>query len=479
MSPDNNRSSGSDALSIQTHNMRGLSLNRTDSRALALGGIASLKVQAGERMVDIYNFAAMNNITVVGGGEVNVGIGGWISHGGHGPVSAHYGLGADQVLEMEVVTADGVLRVVNEESEPDLFWALRGVRNYNINASSGTNTSQGGASNFAVIVSVTMKAYGVLPYTEYQYSYNTTARSDTFWSMVAYFHSELPRLVESGLMGYFWVTPLEGTSQNSSTQGRLYGKWFAPELTLHRVQDLLAPMEDHIKASGWEDPVSISGQGAEHADYMKKYAKDTSPGTAGIPVRLGSRLLDEKALSKPLTVLEKALRGASADSVDWPILGHVIAGPGTWSPKGGIAGGSNAVLQTWRRACMQIGECSMIHNLPVLADISTALPTSWDPLNQTQKESITTSLRNEAVRGLRELAPDMGAYASEADPTEPNWQRTFYGENYARLLALKKHWDLHGVFWYKNGVGSELWEPRGEFGIENGVGQNPVQLCRV
>jgi hypothetical protein len=220
--------------------------------------------------------------------------------------------------------------------------------------------SQGGASNFAVIISVTMKAYDILPYTEYQYSYNTTAKSDTLWSMAAYFHSELPRLVKSGLMGYFWVIPQEATSQNSSMQGRLYGEWYAPQLTLNQVQDLLAPMEDHIKTTGWEDPVSISGQGAEHADYMKKYAKDTSPGTAGIPVRLGSRLIDEKALSKPLPVLEKVLRGASADLIDWPVLGHVIAGPGTWSPKGGIAGGSNAVLPAWRRACMQIGMSSMM-----------------------------------------------------------------------------------------------------------------------
>jgi hypothetical protein len=35
------------------------------------------------------------------------------------------------------------------------------------------------------------------------------------------------------------------------------------------------------------------------------------------------------------------------------------------------------------------------------------------------------------------------------------------------------------VFWYKNGVGSELWEPRGTYGIENGVGQNPIQLCKA
>jgi FAD/FMN-containing dehydrogenase len=122
------RSSASDALSIQTHKIRGLTLRRGDPRALALGGIASVKIQAGERMVDVYQFAAANDLTIVGGADPHVGIGGWISYGGHGPVSAYYGLGADQVLEMEIVTADGVLRTVNETSDADLFWALRGVR---------------------------------------------------------------------------------------------------------------------------------------------------------------------------------------------------------------------------------------------------------------------------------------------------------------------------------------------------------------
>lgn len=100
-------------------------------------------------------------------------------------------------------------------------------------------------------------------------------------------------------------------------------------------------------------------------------------------------------------------------------------------------------------------------------------------MNQTQKHEITTKLRTEATQALRDLAPDTGAYANEADPTEPQWQETFYGDNYPRLLALKQQWDPHGVFWYKNGVGSELWVPEGDHGIENGVGQNPVELCRV
>ena len=109
----------------------------------------------------------------------------------------------------------------------------------------------------------------------------------------------------------------------------------------------------------------------------------------------------------------------------------------------------------------------------------TALPRSWDPLNQTQFDRITTNLRTQDVQTLRDLAPDMGAYVNEADPTEPDWKDTFYGKNYPRLLALKKRWDPHGVFWYKNAVGSELWEPKGSHGIENGVGQKPVQLCKA
>lgn len=37
------------------------------------------------------------------------------------------GMGADQVLELEIVTADGKLLVANECTNKDLFWAVRGV----------------------------------------------------------------------------------------------------------------------------------------------------------------------------------------------------------------------------------------------------------------------------------------------------------------------------------------------------------------
>ena len=98
-----------------------------DARAKKHGGIAAVKIAAGMRMGEIYTEAARYNITVVGGGDTDVGIGGWITGGGHSPISSVYGLGADQALEMEVVTANGTYLTINETSYPGLFWAMRGV----------------------------------------------------------------------------------------------------------------------------------------------------------------------------------------------------------------------------------------------------------------------------------------------------------------------------------------------------------------
>jgi hypothetical protein len=117
----------SSALSIYTHNIRGVNVSIGDPRAVKYGGVASVKVAAGMRFGEIYAAASAFNLTIVGGADPDVGIGGWITGGGHSPISSVYGLGADQVLEMDVVTANGTRLTINEDSYPGLFWAMRGV----------------------------------------------------------------------------------------------------------------------------------------------------------------------------------------------------------------------------------------------------------------------------------------------------------------------------------------------------------------
>ena len=89
--------------------------------------IGTAKIAAGLRGGEILAAAAEKNVTIVTGADPGVGIGGWITGGGHGPVTNLYGLGADQVVEMEVVAADGRILILNETEHCDLFWAMRGV----------------------------------------------------------------------------------------------------------------------------------------------------------------------------------------------------------------------------------------------------------------------------------------------------------------------------------------------------------------
>jgi len=55
---------------------------------------------------------------------------------------------------------------------------------------------------------------------------------------------------------------------------------------------------------------------------------------------------------------------------------------------------------------------------------------------------------------LRAVAPAGGAYVSESNYFERNWQQAYWGENYARLAAIKERYDPDGLFRVHNGVAS-------------------------
>ena len=63
---------------------------------------------------------------VQGGGCTTVGVAGLVLGNGFGSFSKAYGSAASSLIEAEIVTADGVTRIVNNAQEPDLFWALKG-----------------------------------------------------------------------------------------------------------------------------------------------------------------------------------------------------------------------------------------------------------------------------------------------------------------------------------------------------------------
>jgi FAD/FMN-containing dehydrogenase len=105
----------------------------------------------------VHELARDNGRVVVSGHAGNVGIVGWSLGGGHGQLVGTYGMGVDQVLEVEMVIADGSMVVANAEGtlvtseggltehtdNADLFWALRG----------------GGAGTWGIITAMTIKVH--------------------------------------------------------------------------------------------------------------------------------------------------------------------------------------------------------------------------------------------------------------------------------------------------------------------------------
>ena len=134
------KSVGAGALSVWTHRLKDIEfIERYNScrggggggkgGGTRTGGYSgpAFRLGAGVETEEVYRAAEANNVTVVGGECRTVGIaGGYIAGGGHSPMSSIAGMGADQVLEMDVVLPSGRFVTVNEGSYPDLFWALRG-----------------------------------------------------------------------------------------------------------------------------------------------------------------------------------------------------------------------------------------------------------------------------------------------------------------------------------------------------------------
>jgi len=100
---------------------------------------------------------------------------------------------------------------------------------------------------------------------------------------------------------------------------------------------------------------------------------------------------------------------------------------------------------------------------------------SWDEnATVTEIEAASSELTYGVMDQWRVLSPGSGAYLSEADISEPNFQQAFYGSNYNRLYSLKKQFDPYGLFYAPTAVGSEDWVCNSVDGLP---GQN-CQLCK-
>jgi hypothetical protein len=95
------------------------------------------RIQGGATAGDLIEAAQKYGLATATGIISSVGMAGFTLGGGYGSLTGAYGLGADNLLSAQVVTADGQLITANAEEHPDLLWGLRG-----------------GGGNFGVVVSL-------------------------------------------------------------------------------------------------------------------------------------------------------------------------------------------------------------------------------------------------------------------------------------------------------------------------------------
>ncbi|MGN7797623.1 FAD-binding oxidoreductase [Leifsonia sp. 22587] len=84
------------------------------------------RVGAGVRWQRVLDAAAPHGLAPLAGSAPNVGVVGYTTGGGYGPLARTLGVASDRVRAIEVVTGDGQARRVTAEDESGLFWALRG-----------------------------------------------------------------------------------------------------------------------------------------------------------------------------------------------------------------------------------------------------------------------------------------------------------------------------------------------------------------
>ncbi|MCJ1471109.1 hypothetical protein MMC07_009757 [Pseudocyphellaria aurata] len=109
----------SDGVLVASNKLRNIELSTFAGRQV-------VKVGPGFRWIEVYEWLANQGLTTVGGRYATVGIGGFSTGGGLSYYRSVSGWAADNILNYELVTAQGNTLQVNDNSNSNLFWALKG-----------------------------------------------------------------------------------------------------------------------------------------------------------------------------------------------------------------------------------------------------------------------------------------------------------------------------------------------------------------
>ena len=124
---------------------------------------------------------------------------------------------------------------------------------------------------------------------------------------------------------------------------------------------------------------------------------------------------------------------------------------------------SNAINPKWRTAQTHVS-LTQTPSIVLLTRLQFIAGKSWpDSTTPDEVQAMKQTMTEDWVPIIANMTgeTDSASYSNEADVREPDFQTTFFGENYARLKAIKAAYDPEDLFIVPAGVGSEDWDPSG------------------
>lgn len=409
------RSAVPNSLALWTHNLDSLSFDAEFKLSGCPSGTPQLTnigtMGAGVIARDAYVFFnGQQKMDITGGYEESVGLaGGFGQGGGVGDFTTLYGLMVDNAVEFEVVTADGELRVINECVDPDLFWAMRG----------------GGGGTFAVLTKYRVQLHPALPIHTYSLVANFSAESDTLrqiltahaenqltWS-AALVAGSVDYLVDYVSLGAVLPFADDGSKLRAATAA------FVEAVT--NLTNITIQKSDYTSYASYLD----------YTGFSSVDTQATEP--PGISQLLASRLMPRSLFTNATAIsalVDAVLYGintarALLPSADITATQVVYETPLSNPDKGR----STAAHPAWRDAIwhvIHVGEWSA----PLAGDVQEKATRGWLAMTEP----------------LKALSPGGGAYLNEASYEEPEWEETFWGDNYERLIEVKRKYDPEHVF---------------------------------
>jgi FAD/FMN-containing dehydrogenase len=442
-------SNAPDSLLIWTRAMNKVVLHDSFIPAGCAGcmqAVPAVTAEAGAMWIDVYYAVTkLGGRYVQGGGCTDVGVAGLIQSGGFGSFSKLFGTAASNLLEAEIVTADGQVRVANAASNPDLFWAIKG----------------GGGGSWGVVTRVTLQTHELPEQFGSVWSRIKANSDQSFRELIArffeFYTEELDAQLwgEQVLLGNGNVMEISMLCQGMSivSAKRAWSPFWQWLSDRSHEFEIVGP---HIYVGDARSWWTVQGNGSMIPDN-REGAPSFHGWWKGDQDQVGIWIHGFESLWLPSSLLEprqcasffQALFTASRLK---KVQLHFNKG---------LAGAPLDVIARVRNTATNPAVCDAF----ALAIIADGEPAIYPELNRSEPN--LTMAREDAfnistaMAALRAVVKDHGSYVSESDFFNKNWQQEFWGNNYRRLIAIKKRYDPEGLFIVHHGVGSNAWSADG------------------